>query len=84
MKAGMLPGIFACIFGILGILFLGIIFVPLGLIVAIIGTLGTIKSKDVASIGVNVLGWVLVIAGFICSPSLWLLLGFGSAALGVK
>jgi hypothetical protein len=70
MKAGTLAGIFACIFGILGILFLGIIFVPLGFIVAIIGTIGAVRSRDPASIGINLLGWVLVIIGFFTSPLL--------------
>ncbi|MDR3351926.1 MAG: hypothetical protein LBO00_02725 [Zoogloeaceae bacterium] len=74
MKAGMLAGIFACVFGILGILTLGFIFVPLGFIAAIIGTVGAICSRDLASIGVNVLGWVLVIIGFFTSPVLWVLL----------
>jgi hypothetical protein len=78
MKAGMLAGIFACVFGILGILFLGIVFVPLGFITAIIGTIGAVKSKDIGSIGVNVLGWVLVIIGFFTSPVLLALIGIGA------
>jgi hypothetical protein len=70
MKAGMTAGIFACVFGILGILSLGFIFVPLGVIVAIVGTIGALRSKDAASIGVNVLAWVLLVIGFATSPVL--------------
>ncbi|MDR3159226.1 MAG: hypothetical protein LBU11_09530 [Zoogloeaceae bacterium] len=78
MKTGMLAGIFACVFGVIGILFLGVIFVPLGFITAIIGTIGAARSKDMGSIGVNVLGWILVLIGFFTSPVLWALLGFGA------
>lgn len=67
---GMVAGIIACVLAALGILFLGIIFVPLAAVVAIFGTIIAIKNKNGAGIGVNVLAWVLVIIGVYTSPLL--------------
>jgi hypothetical protein len=80
MKKGMLAGIFACVFAVLGILFLGIVFVPLAFIVAIIGTVLAVKAKEIASIGVNILAWILVLIGFATSPLLVAAIGIGASA----
>jgi hypothetical protein len=79
MKPGMLAGIIACILAVLGILFLGFVFVPIALVVAIIGTILAVKAKAVASIGVNILALILVVAGFATSPVLLALIGGASA-----
>ncbi len=72
---GMVAGIIACILAVLGILFLGIIFVPLAAIVALIGTIIAVKNRNMAGIGVNVLAWILVLFGFFTSPILMMALG---------
>lgn len=76
---GLIAGIIACILAVLGILFLGIVFVPLAAIVALIGTIIAVKNKNMAGIGVNVLAWVLVIIGLMTSPILLATLGFAGA-----
>ena len=72
---GMVAGIIACILAVLGILFLGILFVPLAAIVALIGTIIAVKNRNMAGIGVNVLAWILVLFGFFTSPILMMALG---------
>lgn len=74
---GMVAGIIACVLAVLGILFLGLIFVPLAAIVALIGTIVAVKNRNMAGIGVNVLAWVLVLIGFFTSPLLLSALGLG-------
>lgn len=79
-NAGVMAGIIACVLAILGILFLGTIFVPLAFIAAVIGTIIAVKNKNIKGIGVNVLAWVLTFIGLITSPVLLAVLGFGAAA----
>ena len=74
--SGMVAGIIACVLAVLGILFLGIVFVPLAAIVALIGTIIAVKGRNIAGIGVNVLAWVLVLVGFFTSPILLAAIGF--------
>ena len=76
---GMTAGIIACVLAVLGILFFGTIFIPIAIIVAIFGTIISIKNMNGAGIGVNALAWLLIIAGFVTSP---LLLGTIAALLG--
>lgn len=78
-NAGVMAGIIACVLAILGILFLGTIFVPLAFITAVIGTIIAVKNKNIKGIGVNVLVWVLTFIGLITSPVLLAVLGFGAA-----
>jgi hypothetical protein len=66
---------------VLGILFFGIVFIPIALVLAIIGTILAAKGKDMTSIGVNALAWVLVFIGFMTSPMLLALIG---ATIGIS
>lgn len=75
---GLLANIIACVLAVLGILFLGIVFVPLAAITAIIGSIKAFKSRNLSSIGVNILAWILVLIGFFTSPLL-----LGAVGLGV-
>ncbi|MBC2696087.1 MAG: hypothetical protein HF982_12605 [Desulfobacteraceae bacterium] len=75
---GMVAGIIACVLAVLGILFLGTIFVPLAAIVAIFGTIIAVKNKNGAGIGVNILAWVLTIVGLFTSPVLLTIIGISS------
>ena len=52
---GMTAGIIACVLAVLGILFLGFVFVPLAAVVALFGTVIAIKHSNTSAIGVNVL-----------------------------
>lgn len=67
---GVMAGIIACVLAVLGILFLGFIFVPIAAIVALIGTIIAIKNKNIRGIGINILAWVLVLVGLLTSPML--------------
>lgn len=75
--AGKTAGIIACVLAVLGILFLGFVFVPLAIVVAIIGTIIAIKNKNTVGIGINVLAWVLIVAGLFTSPILLGMIGLG-------
>lgn len=76
---GMVAGIIACILAVLGILFIGTIFVPIAAIVALIGTIIAVKNKNGPGIGVNVLAWVLTIIGLFTSPVLLTIIGASSS-----
>jgi hypothetical protein len=76
---GMVAGIIACVLAVLGILFLGTIFVPIAATVAIFGTIIAVKNKNGAGIGINVLAWVLTIIGLITSPLLLTIIGVSSS-----
>ncbi len=76
---GMVAGIIACVLAVLGILFLGTIFVPIAAIVALIGTIIAVMNGNMAGIGVNVLAWILTVVGLITSPMLLGIIGLSSA-----
>ncbi len=77
---GLVAGIIACILAVIGILFFGVVFVPLAAIVALIGTIIAVKNKNMAGIGVNVLAWVLVVIGVMTSPMLLAAIGLGGSS----
>jgi hypothetical protein len=72
---GMVAGIIASVLAVLGIFFLGIVFVPLAIITAIVGTIIAVKNKNAGGIGVNILAWVLIAVGFATSPMLLAIIG---------
>ncbi|MFZ7135630.1 hypothetical protein ACLSZP_03050 [Avibacterium avium] len=78
---GLVAGLIACVLAVLGILFLGFIFVPLAFITVLIGTIIAVKNRNIAGIGVNILAWVLVLIGLMTSPVLLSAIGLG--AVGV-
>ncbi len=78
--AGKTAGIIACILAICGILFLGIVFVPLAAIVALVGTIVAIKNTNLSGIAICVLAWILVLIGLVTSPLLLGVLGIISGA----
>lgn len=73
---GMIGNIFACIFATLGILTIGTIFVPLAALIAIIGAINSLLTRHIASIGINILAWILIVVGFFSSPVLMVITGF--------
>lgn len=78
--AGVLAGALGCVFGVLGIFFIGLIFVPLAALCAIIGLIRGIGSGSATAIGLSILAGILCFFGFAVSPSFWLLLGVGLLA----
>lgn len=82
-NTGIIPGIIACILAILGMFTIGVVFIPLAAVVALIGTIVAVKNKNFGGIGLAVLAWILTIVGFVLSPVLLSLLGFGlSSGMG--
>lgn len=67
---GKMAGIISCILSVLGILTLGFIFIPISFIVLLVASFFAIKNKDISSIGIVILGWVLLIIGLCTSPIL--------------
>jgi len=81
-KTGVVPGIIACVFAVLGIFTMGMVFVPLAAIVTLVGTIIAAKNTHWGGIGVNVLAWVLTLVGLFTSPALLAILGLGLASTG--
>lgn len=75
--AGVLAGALGCVFGILGIFFIGLIFVPLAALCAITGLVRGIGSGSATAIGLSIIAGILCFFGFAVSPSLRVLLGAG-------
>jgi hypothetical protein len=70
---GVLTGVFACLFGILGIITLGIIFVPLAALCSVIGMLRGLVGRSISGFSISLMGAFLAFAGVVVSPSLWLI-----------
>jgi len=79
---GMVPGIIACVLAVLGIFTVGIVFVPLAAVMALVGTIIAAKNAHWGGAGVNVLAWVLTLVGLFASPALLAFLGFGLGSGG--
>ena len=69
---GLVAGILACVFGVLGILFLGIPFVPLAALCSVVALVRGIVGKSATGIGLSAVGAFLSVIGFIVSPSVWI------------
>lgn len=74
-RPGLLAGILACIFGVLGIFGPGILFVPLAGICAFVGLWRGVAGRSPEGIGTSLLGGFLGVVGFAVSPTLWLFTG---------
>lgn len=75
---GTLPSALSCVFGVMGIFFAAIIFVPLATLCALVGFVRGCSSRNSTAIGLSLLGFVLCLFDFATSPSLWLLFGLGA------
>ncbi len=64
-------GLGSIICGLLGIFFWGLVFVPLGAIMAIVAIL---KGQ----VALGIIGLVLAVIGFLTSPAIWALFGMGA------
>jgi hypothetical protein len=69
---GILAGVFACLFGILGIFTLGLVFVPLAALCSVIGMLRGLVGRSISGFSISLMGAFLAFIGVLVSPSLWL------------
>lgn len=74
-------GIVSCVFGVLGILTFGILFVPLAVLFATFGLFWGLSGKSASGIGFSLLGAFLSALGFLVSPTLWAAAAAGFTAL---
>lgn len=81
-SSGVLVGILGCVFGVLGIFTIGIVFVPLAALCTIIGLLGGVVGGSFTGIFVSLISLSLTVVAVIASPSLWIL--FGAAAIAAN
>jgi hypothetical protein len=79
-RPGVVAGLLGCVFGVLGIFTLGLIFVPLAAICSVVGLLRGLTGVSLSGIGCSLLAGALTFWGFVVSPSLWLLVGAGILA----
>ena len=78
-SSGVLSGLLGCVFGTLGVISIGVVFVPLAAICSLVGILRGAAGGSIAGLAISVIGVGLTVAGFVFSPSLWLLFGLGAA-----
>jgi hypothetical protein len=71
---GVLAGLLGCGFGVLGILTLGIVFVPLAALCSLVGLINGLHGNG-SGLATSALGGVLTAVGFAFSPSLWVVTG---------
>lgn len=68
----MIFAIFGCIFGILGIFTIGIVFVPLAALCALFGLLSGLAKQQFSTALMAIVAGILAAVGWVTSPSLWL------------
>ena len=73
--AGTNFGLLACFLATLGIITIGMVFLPLAIIAGLVGTIKSIKTKNVIGIGTNILAWIFIIIGVFMSPSILMMIG---------
>ena len=74
-KPGFWAGLWGCLFGLLGIFTIGVFFVPLAALCAVVGLVRGLQGSSSSGIGMSLLAGVLAAFGFVISPSMWLLVG---------
>jgi hypothetical protein len=67
--------VLACVFALLSIFTLGIVFVPLAALCCVVGLLLAMLGRSGSGFAISLVGGVLTATGFALSPSLWLLTG---------
>ena len=74
-------GVLGCLFGILGIFTIGIVFVPLAFLCGLVGFISGTTQGSISIIFVAGICFFLGVMGFVHSPSLWLLTGVVAAGV---
>lgn len=72
---GVIAGLLGCAFAVLGIVTLGIVFVPLAILCSLVGFVRAAGALSASGIAMSLLGCILSGIGAILSPSLLLLVG---------
>lgn len=80
-RTGATAGIIANILAVLGIFTIGTVFIPIAIIVAILGTTDALIGRNAGGIGINLLAWTLILVGLVLSPVLLSILGITIGAL---
>lgn len=71
-RAGVSGGWFACGLALLGIFTIGGIFVPLATIVCFLAFISALLVLNIKGILINLFAVILIIVGFVVSPSAWI------------
>jgi hypothetical protein len=77
-NAGVIPGVFGCVFALLGIFTIAIVFLPLAVFCNAIGLINAASRLSATGIFVSILGGFLTFIGIMASPTLWALLTIGA------
>ena len=77
---GLIGNALACMFAILGIFLLGLLFIPPALICVFIGTFCAIKNRNVTSLITCIVAWILIVIAIGVSPTILLMLSLASLA----
>lgn len=73
-RTGVVAGIVAGVLALLGIFSVGLIFVPLAVLVALVGSIVALKNFNIGGLGTNILAWALIAVGVAVSPGIWVAL----------
>jgi hypothetical protein len=65
--------VFGIVFGILGILTIGAIFVPLAILCTVCGLLSGLTNLRADVLGLCILSAIVGVIGWVVSPSMWLM-----------
>jgi len=71
---GVAPGLIGCIFAVLGIFTLGVIFIPIAAACSAVGILLALAGRSGSGFGVSAVAAALTFAGALASPTVWALL----------
>lgn len=71
---GVVPGVIGCIFAVLGIFTLGVIFVPIAAACSAVGMLLALAGGSGSGFGVSAVAAALTFAGALLSPTVWALM----------
>ena len=73
-KAGLVSGIFGCIFAVLAIFTIGIIFLPFAVLFSVVSVSSSLIGLSATGFCVSIASIILTVIGFVTSPSAWLAL----------
>lgn len=79
-KSGNLSGIFACVFAVLAVFTVALLFLPLALLFAFIGFIQSLEAKNGSGVMISVVSVIISIGAVIVSPTIWFV--FGTAFSG--
>ena len=72
-RPGFVVNLIACIFGGASIIFFALLFLPIAVILAVIGLFQARKARNSTATILNIVAWVLIVIAAVISPTIWLL-----------